>query len=527
MKPAPGYNLLFVFTDEHRRDGVGAYWNRPGGREAEPPVGGDGGEADVHTPHLNALAAEGVRFTRDYANSPVCTPCRGTLLTGQWPHVHRALANDLPVDPEAPSIARALGNAGYACAYIGKWHLGGIPRWRFIPPGPERLGFDDFWAAWNCSHDYFHPIYHLDTPEPITAPGRYEPEVQTDVALAWLARRREAAPGQPFCLFVSYGPPHTPYRPLPPGTEGLYEPARLTLRPNCPDTPEIRQDLADHYAHITALDTQIGRLLDDLRRAGELDRTLVVFTSDHGTMIGCHGVRFKQWPYEEAAGIPLIMRCPAVLGERGRVDGRLIGAIDFAPTLLGLLGVAVPEAMQGRDLSGSHLGRRGGERVGAERHGGRSEPDEDSGPGRPSSPSGAGSPGGYRDASGLSSGVPDSIYFQEAAATDQFARQGGVPWRGVRTHRYTYARTIHGPWMLFDNEADLWQQRNLVDAPEAQGLREALEEELAAWIERTGDALLPTDEVMARFGLAEAWAERQEFMRRPGSMAGRPPGVRE
>jgi arylsulfatase A-like enzyme len=476
-------NLLFVFTDEHRRDGVGAYWNRPGG---DAPESMADPAPDVRTPHLDRLAAEGVRFSRAYANSPVCTPCRGTLLTGQWPHVHGALANDLPVNPASPSIARALGDVGYACAYVGKWHLGGIPRWRFIPPGPERLGFDSFWAAWNCSHDYFYPLYHLDTPSPVTAPGRYEPEVQTDLALGWLGRHRAESPEQPFCLFVSYGPPHTPYRPLPPGTEGLYDPAALQLRPNCADTPEIRQDLADHYAHITALDAQIGRLLDDLRDAGELDQTLVVFSSDHGTMIGCHGVRFKQWPYEEAAGVPLLMRCPALLGTAGRVDDRLIGVVDYAPTLLGLLGVDVPEAMQGRDLSavvGSTMPPSTGDHLG-------------------------------------------SIYFQEAAATDQFAKQGGVPWRGVRTDRYTYARTIHEPWMLFDNHKDPWQLRNLVDEPAARALREEMDRELAAWMERTGDALLPTEEVMARFGLAEAWAERQEFMHRPGSMGGRPPELR-
>jgi len=208
-------NLLFIFGDEHRRQAVGCY-----------------GNPDVRTPALDRLAAEGVRFTHAYANMAVCTPARGSLLTGCWPQRHRAMGNDLPVDPRSPSIARALDAAGYACAYVGKWHLGGIPRSRFISPGAERLGFDAFWAAWNCHHRYFEPKYFRDSPEPVVLEGVYEPVVQTDLALDWLAQHRTAAPDHPFCLFVSYGPPHSPYRPLPPGMEGVYAPAALTLRPN-------------------------------------------------------------------------------------------------------------------------------------------------------------------------------------------------------------------------------------------------------------------------------------------------------
>src|SRR5690349_4304647 len=141
-------NLLFIFADEMRGSAMGC-----------------AGNPDVRTPHLDRLAAEGVRFTHACANSAVCTPARGSILTGCWPQTHGALANDLPVDPEAPSIARVLGHRGpapYRCGYVGKWHLGGIPRDRFVPPGPERLGFDDLWAAWNCAHAYLRARYHLN-----------------------------------------------------------------------------------------------------------------------------------------------------------------------------------------------------------------------------------------------------------------------------------------------------------------------------------------------------------------------------
>jgi len=460
-------NLIFIFGDEHRRQSVACY-----------------GNPDVQTPTLDRLAAEGVRFTHAYANMAVCTPSRGSLLTGCWPQRHRAIGNDLPVAPTSPSIAKALNAEGYACAYVGKWHLGGIPRSRFIPPGPERLGFDAFWAAWNCHHQYFQPKYHLDTPDPVVLEGAYEPIVQTDLTLDWLDRHHQEAPDQPWCLFLSYGPPHSPYRPLPPGLEDTYDPAALTLRPNCEDTPRAREDLAGYYAHTTALDQQIARLLAYLEETGQLDDTLVVYSSDHGTLLESHGHRFKQWPYEEAIGLPLLMRFGSRL-PRGQANDTLIGVVDYASTLLGLLGVDVPAAMQGRDLS-ALIGDTTGAPSGAE-------------PAR-------------------------SVYLLEATACDQAAAQGMIPWRGVRTERYTYARNVDGPWMLFDNAADPYQLHNLVEDPNASSARAALEAETQAWMAAIGDVLEPIDAFMAREGLAALWGEREAFLHRDGNMSGTPRG---
>jgi arylsulfatase A-like enzyme len=451
----------------------------------------------VQTPVLDRLAAEGVRFSRACSNMPVCTPARGSLLTGCWPQRHRALGNDLPVDPAMPSIARALGREGYACGYAGKWHLGGIPRYRRIPPGPERLGFDDFWAVWNCHHDYFRPKYYRDgASAPVLLEGRYEPEVQTDLVLDWLRDRDGGAAGasgenggaggagerggdeRPFCLFLAYGPPHSPYRPLPPGGEGRYDPAALTLRPNCADAPQTRRDLAAYYAHVSAIDSQIGRLVAYLEATDRLDDTLIVYSADHGTMLDSHGIKYKQWPYEESIGIPLVLRYGARV-PAGAVDDRLIGIVDYAPTLLGLLGVPVPGAMQGRNLA------PGGDLAAGER--------------------------------------PESLFLQEAVATDQGARQGVTPWRGVRTEAHTYARRVDGPWLLFDNVADPYQQRNLAAAPDAAALRDRLEAELATWMARIGDTLEPRAALLERYGLAAVWAEREAHLHQGQNMSGAPP----
>ncbi|HEX2323900.1 MAG TPA: sulfatase [Chloroflexota bacterium] len=458
-------NLLFLFGDEHRGAALGC-----------------AGNPDVRTPHLDSLAAEGVRCARAYANTPVCTPSRGSLLTGQWPGRHGALSNDLPVryGPATPSVARALGEAGagYRCGYIGKWHLGGWPRDRFTPPGPARLGFDHLWASWECHHRYLRPVYHRDeSPDPVVLDGRYEPEVQTDLALEWLEGLLEGEGGPPFCLFVSYGPPHDPYEPLPPGAEDWYDPAALTLRPNVAESAAERRDLAGYYAHITALDAQVGRLLRFLRQRGALENTLVVYSSDHGSMLGSHGHHHKQQPWEESVNVPLLLR----FGEGGLPQGAesdlLIGVVDYAPTLLGLLGVPAPPAMQGRNLAPFLL-------AGEETNGGN---------------------GGQR---------PFSVYLSEAVVADQGLREGIRPWRGVRTARFTYARDLAGPWVLYDDVDDPYQQRNLAREPEAAELRATLERELQGWMDRLDDPLEPAEDHLARHGLTEAWAARQAHFHR-------------
>jgi arylsulfatase A-like enzyme len=230
------------------------------------------------------------------------------------------------------------------------------------------------------------------------------------------------------------------------------------------DTPEERRDHADYYAHVTALDAQIGRLLAYLRERGALDDTLVVYSSDHGTMLGSHGHHNKQQPWEESINVPLLMRFGRRL-PRGTASDLLIGIVDYAPTLLGLMGLPVPPAMQGRDLSRQILGE--------------------------------------------SDDRPPSVFLAEHVCCDQAVRERLQPWRGVRTVRYTYARDTRGPWVLYDNLADPYQLRNLVQEPAARPLLEAMEAELQRWMERLDDPLLPADALLARYGLTQAWAERE------------------
>ncbi|MGD2175396.1 MAG: sulfatase, partial [Candidatus Brocadiaceae bacterium] len=326
-------NLLLVFADQMRGQDMAC-----------------AGNPQVHTPNLDALAEGGVLFENAVANNPVCTPSRASLLTGLYPLAHRALTNDLPVRTDGPSLGKVLREASCRTGYIGKWHLGGVPRDRFIPPGPERLGFDDYWAAWECHHRYFGAKYHLDTDHVHTFEG-YEPDGQTDLAIEFMQRYRD----EPFALVVSFGPPHAPYDQVPERYLAMYEAASVALRPNVPtDDPDgavrRRRIMAQYYAAITALDANVGRMLDALEELGLDGRTLVVFTSDHGDMLGSQGRRKKEQPWEEAIVVPLLMRFPGLLAA-GRRTPAVAGLTDLTPTVLDLMGVPVPEAMEGRSLA--------------------------------------------------------------------------------------------------------------------------------------------------------------------------------
>ncbi|HYH31337.1 MAG TPA: sulfatase, partial [Pseudonocardia sp.] len=324
-----GPNVLLVLADQWRGCDQGWF-----------------GNPEVRTPHLDALAAGGVRVRDAYANSPVCGPSRASLLTGLLPHEHHVVANDLPLRPGLPTVADVLAGAGYRTGWIGKWHLDGLPRDKWVSPD-RRRGFG-FWAAVNCSHRYLDAHYYRgDDPEPVPFTG-YEPDVQTELALEFLAE------GEPFFLTVSYGPPHDPYPDVPRHYLDRYDPDRLTPRPNCADGPAERERLHQYYAGISAVDDQLGRLVATLRDSGRLDDTVVVVTSDHGDMLGSHGRRAKQVPFEEAVRVPMVVHWPAGLAPRD-VDG-LMGLVDLPTTLLGLVGAPPLPGAYGRDLSAALAG---------------------------------------------------------------------------------------------------------------------------------------------------------------------------
>ncbi len=337
-------NLLFVFSDQQSFDMIGC-----------------AGNTQVRTPYVDALAAQGVRFEHAVSNCPVCTPARSMLITGRHPLYNNCFENDRRLFTEheiGPGLGHVLRDAGYRMGYVGKWHLFGGDRDRPVPAGPDRHGFDHRFLTNNC-----HVNYHPDHCYYWTQDGRkvhfkqWEVAGQTEQALAFLD---ECTAEQPFCLFVSWHAPHNHgggdrarYKGFdaPEQFKALYDQDSIIPRGHLPNTPENRRMTLGYYALCSDVDHHLGRLLAKLKEKGFDDNTLVVFTSDHGENFGAHAAQcHKANPQDVAVRVPLVMRLPGVL-PAGHVSQLLIGTLDLPPTLMGLMGRAIPENWQGQNLA--------------------------------------------------------------------------------------------------------------------------------------------------------------------------------
>jgi len=431
-------NVVFVFGDQWRQQATGY-----------------AGDPNVKTPNLDALAKESVNFTQALAGCPVCSPYRASLLTGLRPLTHGVFVNDVYLQPRTPSIAQAFSAGGYDTAYIGKWHVDGHGRASYIPP-ERRQGFD-YWKVLECTHDYNHsPYYAGNSNEKLYWEG-YDACAQTRDAQAYI---RDHNKDTPFLLMLSWGPPHGPYQTAPAEFRNLYPPESLILRPNVPKeiADEARTWLAGYYAHCSALDSYVGDLLSVLRECDIERETIFVFTSDHGDMLGSQGQQKKQRPWEESIRVPFLLRYPEMPDWRARETDALIDAPDIMPTLLGLCGLPIPDAVEGLDFSGHIAG-------GAD-------------------PS---------DGAALLMSIQPFGQFTVAA-------HGGREYRGLRTQRYTYARDLQGPWLLYDNAADPYQMHNLAQEEKSADLRQELDKWLQKKLDATQDQFLPGMEYIKKWG---------------------------
>lgn len=434
---ADGPNVLLVFPDQWRAQAFGY-----------------AGDPNVRTPHLDALERESINCVNAVSGVPVCCPMRATLMTGQRPLTHGVFLNDVPLKPQGETLGQAMANAGYDTGYIGKWHLNDHGRSAFIPR-ERRFGFD-YWKVLECTHNYNHSFYYADGPEKLLWEG-YDAIAQTNDAQRYL--RDHSTSGKPFFLVLAWGPPHAPYQTAPPEYRAQYQAGQIELRPNVPEemTEKAKAELAGYYAHCTALDDCLGSLLQTLRESGLKENTLVVFTSDHGDLLGSHGGFKKQRPYDESIRVPLLFHWPKGLGERGRQLDALVNSEDIMPTLLGLCRVPIPETVEGIDYS-EHL------------RGGKNPSD---GTALISCPA----PFGQWD-----------------------RRKGGREFRGIRSTRYTYVRDLNGPWLLFDDQEDPYQMNNLVNQPEHAKLQAELEATLSRKLEETDDTFQPAEAYIEKWG---------------------------
>ncbi|MCX5758562.1 MAG: sulfatase [Candidatus Hydrogenedentes bacterium] len=420
-------NIVFAFSDEHRWQSMGC---------SEMP--------GLRTPNMTRLAAEGTMFTHCISNAPVCSPYRGMLMTGRWPHQQGVTDNGLPLDPNRPTLGKAFQAAGYRTGYVGKWHLGGVRA--------EPFGFDEslIWTDDNTHWDKSE--YHPREGEPVRPKG-YNARLMTTQALDFIGKNDE----RPFFLMLSWNPPHSNFLDAPDEKKALYPPGSLPWRENVPEA--VRNgEMKDgeiwsqstwpycqgYHAHISAIDDEIGRLLVCLEGRGIDHDTIVVYTSDHGSMMGSHGVGGKRQPYEESIRVPFFVRWPGSI-PKGRTCDALFGVPDLMPTLCGLAGLAAPDSCAGRDLSRAMLDGRDPE----------------------------------------SEAQPIMHISKENASGGE--RHPAPLFRGLRTERYTYAVREDGPWLLFDNREDPFQMANRVDDSALADVKRKLHAQLAVRLRETGD----------------------------------------
>jgi len=427
-------NLLFLFADQLRAASLPMY-----------------GETQIETPHLTRLAQESTLFTNAISTSPMCTPYRSMLVTGRHPQTTGLLINSIRLRHDEIGIGDAFSAAGYRTGWVGKWHLhtGSWPENNardFVPRGRDRMGFQ-YWRTYNMHMTFFDGPVHLDNWDYERWEG-YETKALNRYAIDFM----DSCGEEPFCLFVSPHPPHfTPGKFAP---DEYYErlPKHLTVPDNVPEP--MRQRAAEQYRHYLAMtlaiDDMVGELLEYLERAGKLDRTILVFTSDHGTQMGAQGVApwAKKMPYEESINVPLMVRWPGVIPAGVSCDS-LVAPVDFFPTLCGLCGIPYPQTVEGFDLSETWKGGK-------------------------------------------------SAHEQEAVLTTNFSEThdylvNGNEWRGVRTKEYSYARWLSGKVVLYDLRNDPLQLRNLADEPSARSLREQAERTLERLMAERGDALVPSE----------------------------------
>jgi arylsulfatase A-like enzyme len=458
MKKHP--NILFIFSDQHRKHSLGCYGNE-----------------QVINPNFDRFAGEGLRFGNCVSTSPLCVPMRGGILSGMHAWNHQALSNDLPIDPEARSIATVLNENNYHTGYIGKWHLGGIPRNKAIPAG-ERLGFSE-WKVANCNHAY-DKGYYYDENNVRHEMRNFESIEQTDLALDFI--RRNSANESPWGLVLSWGPPHAPFNTVPQKYFDIYDPAEIKLRDNVPDTgillsktrplltaADIRRQYHAYYALISLLDECFGRLLDELDKLGVRDDTIVVYTSDHGDMLGSNGLCRKQLPHEESIGVPLIV------SRKGKTfvgtSDELISLTDIPVSLAALAGMPWGTKTDGEDLSKL-----------------------------------------FTDSADKG---PNERLIYNLVPCHQAEDCGYTEWCGLRTHKFTYAEDGQGnDKFLFKNDEDPFQMHNLCRDEKYKVEKQRLAARLDEILKDNNYEFRPWRQMLIEDGCLDKWNESQTYFSR-------------
>ena len=361
-------NILLFESDQQRTDTMACY-----------------GNDWINSPNLNRLAGESYVFENTYVTQPVCTPARGSLMTGLYPHSHGCMINRTKLKDDIKSFAEMLPD-NYRKAHFGKWHMG--------DDSVKQHGFDE-WVSTEDDHrdkytkpglpfsDHYHWMiengYKPEGVSPLGEPifglrqrNTFPPEYQMASFLADHSERfiRDNEK-TPWLLVFSTFEPHPP---MTGPYDGMYDPAELPVGAAFLKQPEgaslFNRARAEHYpaqtvdgedlsreygwrklraqyfGNVKVIDDAVGRLLDVLEETGQLENTIIAFTTDHGEMAGDHSMLEKRAFYEESARVPMLIRVPWLNQSQKKIEG-VFGHVDLIPTLLDLAGHDAPEELQG------------------------------------------------------------------------------------------------------------------------------------------------------------------------------------
>lgn len=473
-------NLLYIFPDQYRLYALGI-WSDPEYKNALATLGDP-----VHTPNLDKLARQGVLFTQVCSTYPVSSPHRGMFLSGMYAQTNGLdmnckLGRKHELKHNIECFTDVLCKANYETAYIGKthWHKtealfdkegnykgcteapGGYSAFEYdtyIPEGKSRHS-NKYWFQ-QIRDNHFNAISYSNRPELIN--GKKDGEAyysqqftahkEADVVIKYLKNENnERNPDKPFSIIWSLNPPHPPYFKLSDCDTIVYNQfykdmpiSKLLARKNIDEnlkssipTDENKKIIMNariYFSLITSIDKEIGRVLQALEETGEAQNTIVVFTSDHGEMLGSQKRMGKGVIYDESFLVPFIIRYPQKLTHQ--LNNLMFGSIDIMPTMLGLMGLSkmIPSSVMGKDYSDSIL------------------------------------TGKYKKASKPSS----ALFFNEHS-------------KGVRTNQYTYEVNQKGTYILFDNLKDPYQTNpiSLDSIPEKANIE--LKSALGQWLKEAHD----------------------------------------
>ena len=475
-------NILLIVTDQHRYDTLGCY-----------------GAATCQTPHLDRLAQRGVRFDAAYTPTSPCSPARAALFTGLYPHHNGVPANDYSLNKQVPNLATELGRAGYNLGYAGKWHVdhdmgpsqygfrgkdfpgygyppsgGIIEGLRFGGPRPQSGShYADYLSERGLERPKVLHAFYGDNKGKINQEmyalqsGSVESTFEhmvSDYAIDLLQDFRDdyEREGKPFFTWVNFWGPHTPCL-LPEPYYSMYDPESIPEEPSFTETwdrkpgvqalyerfwglssggwPSWREIVARYWGYVTMLDDLVGRILKELAALGLERDTLVIFTTDHGDMMGAHRLIEKgPFTYEQCYRLPMIAADPDCAAP-GSVCNEFVYLHDLFPTFLEVAGLEPPGVPDSQSILSNLMGH-------------------DTATGR------------------------DSIYSAFLAQIFPFEQR----MVRTRTHKLVYNRSDLGE--LYDLVHDPWEMRNLIDLPVVRAVQDDLLGRMHAHMVRLGDPLL-------------------------------------